>query len=518
MTKLSTNILLKITMLITLLFLTNATLMANTTYQAVTAKNTNIPDAQFAIMIGHLNKDKLFVEADAWLKLLEISAENVSIARLGVKKQTEKIKIQKEKTEALEEKTEALEEKTEALEEKTEVLKEKSEATVAVKTKNAEKEAKKIEADVKKVEADVKKVEADVKKVEAEKEKIEKKKLSSLEKITELREIRTAISDKLNLILLELNERIGTKDDGTELEEVLIYRRYMDSVGGVAIDVSDSTSALVNLTGWVISEQGGIRWLINIATFILIIFLSMIVSFILSNAVKKALKVSRSKSQLLNDFIINIINKVVMLAGLLIALSSLEINVGPIMAIVGAAGFVVAFALQGTLSNFASGIMMMLYRPFDIEDVVEVAGIIGTVKSMNLVSTTIMTADNRSMLIPNNTIWGDVITNITSSGTRRIDMTFGIGYGDDMAKAQGIMEKILENHPFVLQDPAPTIKVHELADSSVNFICRPWVKTDDYWATYWEITRTVKEHFDDAGISIPFPQTDVHIIKDIQAT
>jgi small conductance mechanosensitive channel len=228
----------------------------------------------------------------------------------------------------------------------------------------------------------------------------------------------------------------------------------------------------------------------------------------------KALKLSGSKSQLLSNFLNNVVNKLVMLAGFLIALSALEINVGPIMAIVGAAGFVVAFALQGTLSNFASGIMMMVYRPFDIGDVINVAGIQGSVKSMNLVSTTIATPDNRQMVIPNNSIWGDVITNVTASDTRRVDMTFGIGYGDDITKAQNIIEDILSAHPLVLNDPAPVVKLNELADSSVNFVCRPWVNTGDYWDVYWDVTRGVKDRFDAEGISIPYPQTDVHIIKD----
>ena len=535
------KILFKLMISFTALLFINTALMAKTTYEAVTTKNPNITDKQFEIMIGHLNKDKLFVEADAWLILLESAAEDVAVARLDVKEQTEKIKVEEEKTKALKEKSEELEDKTEVLEKKTEAIKEKIEdhkekaqaktekikvddkkakAEVVANIKKEEKEAAKVKKEVAKEEKEVKKeaakVDAEVKKLEEVKEGIKKKKLSSLENITKLREQRTAISDKLNLILLEINERIGMKKDGTELDEVLVYRRYLNSVGGVAIDVSDSTSALVNIRGWMVSEQGGIRWLINIATFVLIILAAMAVSFLLKNAIKKAFNVAGSRSQLLSDFVSNIVSKFVMLWGILIALAALEVNVGPIMAIVGAAGFVIAFALQGTLSNFASGIMMMLYRPFDIGDVVEVTGILGKVKSMNLVSTTIMTADNRSMLIPNNSIWGNVITNITSSGTRRVDMIFGIGYGDDMAKAQGIIERILEQHPLVLKDLEPTVKVHELADSSVNFICRPWVKTEDYWTTYWEVTRAVKESFDNEGVSIPFPQRDMHIIKETQ--
>ena len=276
--------------------------------------------------------------------------------------------------------------------------------------------------------------------------------------------------------------------------------------------MTDAQSAWKIVSGWIMSEEGGIYWLINIAKFLAILFAAMFVSKLLSKGARRALEHTPSNSQLLNDFIANIIHKVVMLIGLLVALAALEVNVGPIMAMVGAAGFVVAFALQGTLSNFASGLMIMLYRPYDIGDVVDVAGIIGTVESMTLVSTSIVTADNRLMVVPNNSIWGNIITNVTHSANRRVDMTFGIGYDDNIEKAQKVMEQILEEHPLVLKDPAPTIKVNELADSSVNFICRPWVKTADYWTVYWEVTRSVKERFDENEISIPYPQSDIHVI------
>ena len=258
------------------------------------------------------------------------------------------------------------------------------------------------------------------------------------------------------------------------------------------------------------SDEGGIYWLINLAKFLAIIFIAMFISKLLSRGARKALEHTPSNSQLLNDFIANIIHKVVMLIGVLVALAALDVNVAPIMAMVGAAGFVVAFALQGTLSNFASGLMIMLYRPYDIGDVVDVAGIIGTVQSMTLVSTSIVTADNRLMVVPNNSIWGNIITNVTHSDTRRVDLKFGIGYNDNIEQAEAVMNKILSDHPLVLQNPAPSVAVTELADSSVNFNCRPWVKTEDYWTVYSGITRAVKEEFDKEGISIPYPQMDIH--------
>jgi small conductance mechanosensitive channel len=208
----------------------------------------------------------------------------------------------------------------------------------------------------------------------------------------------------------------------------------------------------------------------------------------------------------------------IMIIGLIVALAALEVNIGPLLAAVGAAGFVVGFALQGTLSNFASGLLILAYRPFDVGHVIEAAGVSGIVDSVSLFSTHIRTFDNKVMIVPNNDIWGGTITNATASDTRRVDMTFGIGYKDDTGQAKTILETLLKDHELVLGDPAPVVKLHELADSSVNFVCRPWVKTADYWTVYWDITYAVKEQFDQQGISIPFPQRDVHVFQESIST
>ena len=207
-----------------------------------------------------------------------------------------------------------------------------------------------------------------------------------------------------------------------------------------------------------------------------------------------------------------------MLVGLLVALSQIGVQVGPLLAGLGVVGFIVGFALQDTLSNFASGLMILMYRPYDIGNTIEAGGVMGKVHEMNMVSTTIMTPDNQKLVVPNNKIWGGVIRNVTAQERRRVDMIFGIGYGDDMAKAEAILRKIVEQDERVLKDPEPIIKVHTLGESSVDFIVRPWVNTPDYWNVYWDITRTVKEEFDKQGVSIPFPQRDVHLIGQNIAT
>lgn len=182
-----------------------------------------------------------------------------------------------------------------------------------------------------------------------------------------------------------------------------------------------------------------------------------------------------------------------------------------LMAGLGVAGFIVRFALQDTLGNFASGMMILLYRPYDLGDLVDVAGVFGEVDKMSLVSTTILTIDNQTVVVPNSKIWGDVIKNVTAQDLRRVDMVFGISYSDDIPKAESLLNDILKSHDRILDEPEPIVRVHRLGESSVDFVVRPWVKVDDYWEVYWDVTRTVKLRFDEEGVSIPFPQRDVHV-------
>jgi small conductance mechanosensitive channel len=199
------------------------------------------------------------------------------------------------------------------------------------------------------------------------------------------------------------------------------------------------------------------------------------------------------------------------LFGVLVALSQMGVSLGPLLAGLGVAGFIVGFALQETLSNFASGVMILFYEPFDVGDAVEAGGVLGKVSHMSLVSTTILTFDNQTLIVPNRMIWGNVIKNINTQIQRRVDLTFGISYSDDIPRAEALLMEIVKAHPKVLPDPEPVVRLHELGDSSVNFVVRPWVLTTDYWDVYWDVTRTVKMRFDEVGISIPFPQRDVHL-------
>ncbi len=323
-----------------------------------------------------------------------------------------------------------------------------------------------------------------------------------LESVTKLKEHQTVLADRLKAVIEEFKSKGGTIED---------YEAYITAISGVKVDVRDASAAWTVITGWLMSSEGGIRWAKNIVFFLVIILVSWVLSNLIGKAVSKAVAQLKSVSALLKDFIVNISRKAIFLIGFVVALSMLEVNVGPLLAAIGAAGFIMGFALQGTLSNFAAGIMILVYRPYDVGDLVDVAGAFGTVDAMTIVSTTLRKPDNQKIVIPNNMIWGDIITNITGTSKRRVDMVFGIGYSDDIAKAQKILEEILANHEAILKDPAPVVKVHELADSSVNFVVRPWVATENYWDVHWDITRSVKEQFDAQGVSIPFPQQDVHL-------
>jgi len=323
-----------------------------------------------------------------------------------------------------------------------------------------------------------------------------------LESVTKLKEQQTALTDRLKAVIVEFKSKGG---------DIVDYEAYIKAVSGVEVDVSDAGAAWTVLTGWLRSSEGGLRWAKNIAFFLIIILLSWVLSNVIGKAVQRAIVNISSASALLKDFIVNISRKAIFVVGFVVALSMLEVNIGPLLAAIGAAGFIMGFALQGTLSNFAAGIMILIYRPYDVGDLVDVGGMLGKVDAMTIVSTTLRKPDNQKVVIPNNMIWGDIITNITGTSKRRVDLVFGIGYSDDMAKAQKILEEILNNHEAVLKDPAPVVKVHELADSSVNFVVRPWVATENYWDVYWDITRSVKERFDAEGVSIPFPQQDVHM-------
>lgn len=345
-------------------------------------------------------------------------------------------------------------------------------------------------------------------------EKESELKSKTLDKVSELREKRLQIIDRMDVVLSELSAKLGKTNDNKEHETVVRYRLYINSVKGLQVDVTDTQSTEATIVAWLRSSEGGVRLLNNAVRFLAILIGFTLLGMFLSRVTKKALSLSHSASQILKKFAVDTIRRVTTIAGLLVGLAAVGVNITPLVAIIGAAGFVIAFALQDTLSNFASGLLIMFYKPFDIGDFVQTSEVTGKVKSMTLVTTNMITPDNKLLVVPNNELWGKVVTNVTGSNKRRIDLVFGIGYDDDITLAERILAEVMAAHPQVLDDPETVIGVDELGDSSVNLICRPWVKTSEYWTVQRELKRAVKERFDAEGITIPYPQRDVHLIPD----
>jgi small conductance mechanosensitive channel len=274
--------------------------------------------------------------------------------------------------------------------------------------------------------------------------------------------------------------------------------------------VSDWSASMANNV-----KSKGPQLLFQLMIVALILFVFSKLGRLAQALTKRGMKSSKVRvSKLFTDMIIATVKNLVVFLGILIALSQLGISLGPLLTGLGIAGFIVGFALQDTLSNFASGMMILLYRPFDVGDFVTAGGVTGKVGHMSLVNTTFKTIDNQVLIVPNNLIWQSVITNVTAQRLRRVDLTFGVAYSDDIEKVERVLAEIVAEHELILDEPEPMIKLHELADSSVNFVCRPWVKTDDYWDVYWDLLRTVKLRFDAEGITIPFPQREIHAASD----
>lgn len=465
---------------------------------ALTVDDPEIPTDQLAILVKPMTKAELQIEANAWFKLLRKKGDQIARARLGVK----------EVNEAVSEVEAAAEQEAEQAADPETAGSETAAEDGPVSVSTADASAAEVSAEESTDEAAaaaataVEAAEQADAAVEAEVAKQVEKKEILLESVNQLQDERTALSDRLEVVLDSLEKK------GGDVEE---YRMYVAAVSGIELDTSDAQAAWRGFVGWLTSKEGGQRWAWNLAKFISILLVTSIIAKAVARLINWMLDRKVRLSQLAEHLISNSIKNIVFIIGLAVALTALEVDITPIIAAIGATGLVVGLALQGTLSNFASGLMILVNRPFDVGNVVNAGGITGTVDKMNLVSTTFRTFDNQTIHVPNNEIWNKVITNITANENRRVDMEFGIGYDDDFEQAEKIILQIVTAHELVLDDPEPVVVTHDLGDSSVNIVCRPWAKTSDWWKVKTDITREVKRQFDSAGISIPYPQTDVHV-------
>ncbi len=249
---------------------------------------------------------------------------------------------------------------------------------------------------------------------------------------------------------------------------------------------------------------------VNIIGAILIFIVGKWLARWITNLLSKLLKKKNVEPTLVN-FLTSLFYYTLIVLVVVAAAGRLGINTTSFLTIIGAAGLAVGLALKDSLSNFAAGVMLVLFRPFAIGDVVSTAGITAKVEKITIFNTLFCSPDNQLIIVPNNKIISDIITNINAKDTRRIDLVVGISYSDDMAQTRNILKGLAEADSRILTDPAPTIAVAELADSSVNLVFRPWVKTGDYWDVRFDLTEKIKISLDAAGISIPYPQQDVHL-------
>lgn len=253
--------------------------------------------------------------------------------------------------------------------------------------------------------------------------------------------------------------------------------------------------------------------LINIAIAAVILFAGIWMSKKIKSIVASTMN-KRGVDELISSFLSNIVYVALVAFVVIAALSKLGIQTTSFIAIIGAAGLAIALSLQGSLSNLASGVMIVAFRPFKVGDFIEAGGVAGIVEGIHVFSTQMRSGDNKAIIVPNSSIIGGNIVNYSAKDTRRVDMVFGIGYDDDIRKAKDILMKLIEEDDRILKDPEPVVAVSELADSSVNFVVRPWVNADDFWPVKFDFTEKVKITFDQEGISIPFPQRDVHVYNE----
>lgn len=259
-------------------------------------------------------------------------------------------------------------------------------------------------------------------------------------------------------------------------------------------------------------QTDGLAFGIDLAIALVIFFVGRILISLVVRGMSKAMQ-KNDVEKTLETFVCNLVRMALLIVVIIAAIGQLGIQTTSFIAIFGAAGLAVGLALQGSLSNFASGVLIVLFRPYKVGDFVEAAGIAGAIEQVQILTTIFKTGDNKQVIVPNSQVMDSIITNYSANDTRRVDMVVGVSYDDDLDKVRKTLEDIIAADDRILSEPAVTIAVSELADSSVNFVVRPWCATADYWAVKWDLTEAIKKRFDQESISFPFPQRDVHLYK-----
>lgn len=277
--------------------------------------------------------------------------------------------------------------------------------------------------------------------------------------------------------------------------------------------LSDSVDVVAHGLEWVNNNQGMIiEYGLNIVAAIVTLVIGMMIAGMIAKGFHRVLS-KRNIDITIVEFVSHMVKYVIVAFVVIAALSRIGVQTTSFIALIGAAGLAVGLALQGSLSNFASGVLIIVLRPFKAGEYIEAAGTAGSVESVQIFATTLVTPDNKFVVVPNSSILGGNIVNYSRKPTRRIDLIIGVSYSADLAKTKAVLEAVVTANAFVLKDPAVQVAVAELADSSVNFVVRPWVNGSDYWPARFELMEQIKNALDEASIEIPFPQIDVHTDK-----
>lgn len=258
------------------------------------------------------------------------------------------------------------------------------------------------------------------------------------------------------------------------------------------------------------AQTAGLEFAMKVVIAIIIFYVGRLVAKVLTSSLRRLMQ-AREIEKILESFLCNLVYWLVMTFTIIAAINQIGIETTSLIAVMGAAGLAVGLALQGSLANFAAGVLIVLFRPYRVGDWIEAAGIAGTVLQVQILTTVLKTGDNKRIVVPNGQIMNSVITNYSAHDTRRVDLTIGVSYDDDLDKTRRTLQEIIDADERILKDPAPVIAVAALGASSVDFTVRPWVKTEDFWPVKFDLTETIKKRFDEEDITFPFPQQDVHL-------
>lgn len=327
-----------------------------------------------------------------------------------------------------------------------------------------------------------------------------------IQRITALVERRARLLERFGMVLNSLERKGGDPDLVVEL------RAYRQAVLYEETALASTRALVGSFMTWLGRPDGGVAVVQRLAIALFALVAIILLGRLVRRLARTMLGRSGKMSKLLQGFLAATIFWLVILVGVLLVLYSIDVDITPLFAVIGGASFILAFAFQDTLSNLASGLMIMANQPFDEGDAIEVGGVGGTVRKVSIVSTTIVTPDNQVIVVPNRNVWGSVILNATASDERRVDLVFSASYDDSIQDVLDVIETEVAKHPKILPEPAPVIRANALSASSVDFICRPWVKADDYWEVHWDLTRRIKEAFDARGLTMPYPRQETILI------